>query len=91
MAEGQRLTTRFRELHERPGLFVMPNPWDAGTAKILAGLGYEALRAHLSTLVNLMRAAVLCRVGIFDLGIAQLDREFERSEAQRPDPLLLSR
>jgi 2-methylisocitrate lyase-like PEP mutase family enzyme len=34
---------RFRCLHEGPGAFVMPNPWDAGTARVLAGLGYEAL------------------------------------------------
>jgi 2-methylisocitrate lyase-like PEP mutase family enzyme len=34
---------RFQALHERPGAFVIPNPWDAGTAKILASLGFEAL------------------------------------------------
>ena len=34
---------RFRALHERPGAFVVPNPWDAGTARILAALGFEAL------------------------------------------------
>src|SRR2546422_8314396 len=34
---------RFRALHDRPGAFVIPNPWDAGTARILAGLGFEAL------------------------------------------------
>lgn len=34
---------RFRTLHERPGAFVIPNPWDAGSARILAGLGFEAL------------------------------------------------
>jgi 2-methylisocitrate lyase-like PEP mutase family enzyme len=34
---------RFRALHERPGLFVMPNPWDAGSARILTALGFEAL------------------------------------------------
>jgi 2-methylisocitrate lyase-like PEP mutase family enzyme len=33
----------FRALHERPGLFIMPNAWDAGTAKLLASLGFEAL------------------------------------------------
>jgi 2-methylisocitrate lyase-like PEP mutase family enzyme len=33
----------FRALHERPGTFVIPNPWDAGTARILAAMGYEAL------------------------------------------------
>ncbi|MGI8553690.1 MAG: isocitrate lyase/PEP mutase family protein [Dehalococcoidia bacterium] len=34
---------RFRALHEGPGAFVIPNPWDAGSARILAGLGFEAL------------------------------------------------
>jgi 2-methylisocitrate lyase-like PEP mutase family enzyme len=34
---------RFQELHARPGAFVIPNPWDAGTAKILTALGFEAL------------------------------------------------
>jgi len=33
----------FRALHQRPGAFVIPNPWDAGTAKILTALGFEAL------------------------------------------------
>jgi len=32
-----------RALHQRPGAFVIPNPWDAGSAKILAALGFEAL------------------------------------------------
>ncbi len=33
----------FRALHARPGAFIIPNPWDAGTAKLLAALGFEAL------------------------------------------------
>lgn len=33
----------FLALHERPGAFVMPNPWDAGSSRILTALGYEAL------------------------------------------------
>jgi 2-methylisocitrate lyase-like PEP mutase family enzyme len=33
----------FRALHARPGAFVIPNPWDAGTARLLASLGFEAL------------------------------------------------
>jgi 2-methylisocitrate lyase-like PEP mutase family enzyme len=35
--------TRFRALHQGPGAFVIPNPWDAGSARILAGLGFQAL------------------------------------------------
>src|SRR5437667_838277 len=34
---------RFRALHARPGAFVIPNPWDAGTARILTRMGFEAL------------------------------------------------
>ena len=33
----------FRALHERKEAFIIPNPWDAGTARILAHLGFEAL------------------------------------------------
>ena len=32
-----------KSLHERPGAFVIPNPWNAGTARILTALGFEAL------------------------------------------------
>jgi 2-methylisocitrate lyase-like PEP mutase family enzyme len=34
---------RFVDLHARDGVFVMPNPWDVGSAKLLAGAGFEAL------------------------------------------------
>jgi 2-methylisocitrate lyase-like PEP mutase family enzyme len=34
---------RFRELHAGEGLFVLPNPWDVGSARILASLGFQAL------------------------------------------------
>ncbi len=33
----------FRKLHERDGAFIIPNPWDAGSARILQSLGFEAL------------------------------------------------
>lgn len=33
----------FQALHARAGAFVIPNPWDAGTARILTKLGFEAL------------------------------------------------
>ena len=35
--------TIFRALHERDRAFIIPNPWDIGTAKLLAHLGFEAL------------------------------------------------
>ncbi len=34
---------RFRALHEAPGAFVIPNPWDVGSARLLEGLGFSAL------------------------------------------------
>src|SRR5215470_8272203 len=33
---------RFQQLHRKPGAFLIPNPWDAGSARLLAGLGFEA-------------------------------------------------
>src|SRR5471030_2854340 len=34
---------KFRALHRAPGILILPNPWDAGTAKLLQSLGFEAL------------------------------------------------
>ena len=34
---------RLQALHRGPAAFVMPNPWDAGSARLLAGLGFDAL------------------------------------------------
>ena len=43
------LGKRFEELH-RGGTFVIPNPWDAGTARVLEALGFEALATSSSAL-----------------------------------------
>ena len=43
MSSQADLAARFRALHERSGAFVIPNPWDVGTARVLASLGFEAL------------------------------------------------
>ena len=44
MSVGQsEKATRFRALHEGPGTFVIPNPWDAGSARMLAALGFQCL------------------------------------------------
>src|SRR4051812_16209243 len=56
---------RFRALHEGAGVFVIPNPWDIGSARMLAGLGFQALATsstvsrplHLSFGRNLYRCA----------------------------------
>jgi len=47
----------FRALHERPGAFVIPNPWEAGTARLLAGLGFEALATTSLGLANMLGRA----------------------------------
>ncbi len=33
----------FRALHHRDGAFIIPNPWDVGSARLLASMGFEAL------------------------------------------------
>jgi 2-methylisocitrate lyase-like PEP mutase family enzyme len=42
VSDQQDRAERFRALHQGPA-FVIPNPWDEGSAKLLAGLGFEAL------------------------------------------------
>ena len=39
---------QFQELHQRPGAFLIPNPWDAGSVRILTGLGFEAFATSSS-------------------------------------------
>ena len=43
MSEQAAKHARFMALHQGAGAFVMPNPWDAGSARLLASLGFEAL------------------------------------------------
>jgi 2-methylisocitrate lyase-like PEP mutase family enzyme len=57
---------RFLALHAGPGAFVIPNPWDVGSARILAGLGFQALATSSAA-----SAAV----------IGRKDRELTRDEA----------
>ena len=42
----------FRALHARASAFIIPNPWDAGTAKLLAAMGFEALATTSLGLAN---------------------------------------
>ncbi|HJQ32499.1 MAG TPA: isocitrate lyase/phosphoenolpyruvate mutase family protein [Pyrinomonadaceae bacterium] len=44
----------FRALHARAGAFVIPNPWDAGSARLLEGLGFEALATTSAGFANTM-------------------------------------
>src|SRR5436190_7995483 len=43
---------RFRALHDGPGAFVIPNPWDVGSARMLAGLGFQALATSSAASAN---------------------------------------
>lgn len=43
MPTTQELAESFRHLHASDGAFVIPNPWDAGSARMLQGLGFKAL------------------------------------------------
>src|SRR5512133_615915 len=54
---------RFLALHEGPGAFVIPDPWDVGSARILAGLGFEALATS--------SAASACALGRRDGGLTR--------------------
>jgi 2-methylisocitrate lyase-like PEP mutase family enzyme len=54
---------RFRALHDRPGAFVIPNPWDVASARILDGLGFEALATS--------SAASACALGRRDGGLTR--------------------
>jgi 2-methylisocitrate lyase-like PEP mutase family enzyme len=62
----QQKAERFRALHDNPGTFVIPNPWDVGSALVLAGLGFQALATS--------SAASACAVG-------RKDGELTRDEA----------
>jgi 2-methylisocitrate lyase-like PEP mutase family enzyme len=42
MPQAER-AVHYAELHRRPNLFLLPNAWDGGTAKLLASLGFEAI------------------------------------------------
>ena len=56
----------FRALHARPGAFIIPNPWDAGTAKLLAAIGFEALATTSLGLANTLGSATVSRDAIIE-------------------------
>lgn len=55
------MASRFRELHQRDQLFVLPNPYDVGTARLLQHLGFEALATTSAGLARTMGRADACR------------------------------
>jgi 2-methylisocitrate lyase-like PEP mutase family enzyme len=54
---------RFRALHDGPGAFIIPNPWDVGSSRMLAGLGFHALATS--------SAASACALGRRDGGLTR--------------------
>jgi 2-methylisocitrate lyase-like PEP mutase family enzyme len=56
----------FRALHERPGAFIIPNPWDAGTACILASMGFEALATTSLGVANTLGSATVSLAEIIE-------------------------
>ena len=55
--------TRFRALHDGPAAFVIPNPWDVASARVLDGLGFQALATS--------SAASACAQGRRDGGLTR--------------------
>src|ERR1700709_789447 len=64
----------FKALHERAEAFIIPNPWDLGSAKILDGLGFEALATTSGGFAN--------SLGRID-GAATLDETIEHCRLLR--------
>src|SRR5437868_11100177 len=56
----------FRALHERPGAFIIPNPWDAGTARLLAAMGFEALATTSLGVANTLGSATVSLAAIIE-------------------------
>lgn len=84
----------FQALHTEPGTFVIPNPWDVGSAKVLAGLGFKALATTSSGMAwsmglldgQVMRDDVLahCRL-LADATDLPLAADLEDCFADTPD------
>jgi 2-methylisocitrate lyase-like PEP mutase family enzyme len=66
MASQLEKAKTFRALHERPGAFIIPNPWDAGTAKLLAAMGFEALATTSLGLANMLGRSTTSLDAILD-------------------------
>jgi 2-methylisocitrate lyase-like PEP mutase family enzyme len=71
-SQGSRAAA-FKSLHEQAGLFVIPNPWDAGSAKMLAGLGFKALATT--------SAGLAFSLGKPDGGVISRDEVLEHAKA----------
>src|SRR5271165_1537647 len=85
---------RFAELHRAPGCFVMPNPFDVGSAKYLASVGFPALAstsAGMAFAAGLADGAVTCSYALKHIGElaaaidCPLNADFEAGFARDPD------
>jgi len=93
MREQAEKAATFRALHERPGAFVIPNPWDAGTARLLAALGFEALATTSLGLANMLGSGEVrlhdmienCRVIAAATGLP-VNVDLENCGADEPTP-----
>ncbi len=94
MTSQQEKARTFKALHERDGAFLIPNPWDAGSARILEGLGFEALATtsagFAQTLgrrdgkVTLEETLAHCRI-LSDATTVPVSVDFEHGFADRPE------
>jgi 2-methylisocitrate lyase-like PEP mutase family enzyme len=85
---------RFRALHDGPDAFVIPNPWDVGSARLLAGLGFQALATSSAASATalgrrdgaLMREEVLMHArSIVDATDLPVSADLEKGFGDRPE------
>ncbi|MFI6743946.1 oxaloacetate decarboxylase [Nonomuraea sp. NPDC050451] len=66
MTDQMTRAIRFRALHERPEPLLLPNPWDAGTARLLAGLGFDAIATTSLGVANMLGRTRAGRQDVLD-------------------------
>ena len=102
-ASQQEKALRFRALHEGPDAFLIANAWDAGSARILAGLGFAALATSSGASAGVLgrrdgkvtrdEALAHCRaiVGATDLPVsADLEKGFGDAPADAARTILMA-
>jgi 2-methylisocitrate lyase-like PEP mutase family enzyme len=57
---------KFKALHEGDGAFIIPNPWDVGSARLLEGMGFAALATTSSGFANTL--------GRMDVGVTLAEK-----------------
>ena len=85
---------RFSALHDGPGVFIIPNPWDAVSARILAGLGFQALATSSAASAAILgkrdggvtREEALAHArGIVEASDLPVSADLEKGFGDRPD------